>query len=63
MRLFLLLPLTLALCTPPLSPISNLACVILVDAAGTVRWLRNGMFDDAAYKMLAARTSSLLTKP
>ena len=63
MKLFLLLPLTLAALNAASPADLKPACVILVDAAGTVRWLRNGMFDDAAYKMLAARTSSLLTKP
>ena len=38
------------------------ACVILVDGARVVRWSFNGMFDEAAYKTLAAQMAALLKK-
>jgi hypothetical protein len=38
------------------------ACVILIDSTGIVRWSRNGMFDESAYKEMAAEASALLIK-
>ena len=38
------------------------ACVILIDAAGVVRWRQNGMFDDAVYKAMSAQVTALLAR-
>lgn len=38
------------------------ACVILIDAAGVVRWRQNGMFDDASYKAMSAQVTALLAR-
>ena len=38
------------------------ACVLLVDATGTVCWRQNGMFDETAYKALVAQAKALLAK-
>ena len=38
------------------------ACLILVDAAGVVRWRFNGMFDAGVYKALSAAAAGLLRK-
>ena len=38
------------------------ACVILIDSTGAVRWRQNGMFDESAYKAMAAQATVLLNK-
>ncbi len=36
------------------------ACLVLLDASGTIRWRHNGLFDETAYKELAAQAKALL---